>query len=450
MFGSFRKDRVMFKIAHRPLRAAVALPIALILALGASSVSAQAAGEDLAAAAFERRDYPQAAALWEERANQGDMEAASQLGNLYRLGLGVPRDAEYAHNLLALAADAGVSEAQISIGLMLVKGEGVPANAAGGAKWIRRAADQGDAAGQYNLGLLYENGIGVSKDVGQARRWLQSAASQGHTRALERLETLSSVAGTPAPAESTDPSEDPTRPGPTAARAQAGEEGAPPSILRIRPDGQPAGPAQADAGAQSGASSGGGMAIRRVDAGAPEEEGRRRAELQAPAPQAAAPAPSATTAAATTAATTAATAQPLRVSVRAPEASTPAASVTAAAPRPAATPATPKPAAASGAVADQRKAALAAYDKGDFAGALTLWGPLAAEGDAEAAFRLGRMANRGEGGGQDAKAAWMLWRAAAAQGHRGAITALHNLAIRMDPAVMEQMEQAFAAQREGR
>ncbi len=441
MFGSFRKDRVMFKIAHRPLRAAVALPIALILALGASSVSAQAAGEDLAAAAFERRDYAQAAALWEERANQGDMEAASQLGNLYRLGLGVPRDAEYAHNLLALAADAGVSEAQISIGLMLVKGEGVPANASGGAKWIRRAADQGDAAGQYNLGLLYENGIGVSKDIGQARRWLQSAASQGHTRALERLETLSSVAGTPAPAESSADSEDPARPGPTAARAQAGEDGAaPPSILRIRPDGQPAGPAQAETDAQSG----GGMAIRRVDAGASggSSEGAQ-AQVQAPAPQ-----PAATSAPPTTTTTTAASpAEPLRVAVRAPEGAAPAAAATATAPRPAAT---PKPAAASGAVADQHKAALAAYDAGDFAGALTLWGPLAAEGDAEAAFRLGRMANRGEGGGQDAKAAWMLWRAAAAQGHRGAITALHNLAIRMDPAVMEQMEQAFAAQREGR
>lgn len=431
MFGSFRKDRVMSRIVHRPFRAAVALPIALILALGASSVSAQAAGEDLAAAAFERRDYAQAAALWEERANQGDMEAASQLGNLYRLGLGVPRDAEYAHNLLALAADAGVSEAQISIGLMLVKGEGVPANAAGGAKWIRRAADQGDAAGQYNLGLLYENGIGVAKDIGQARRWLQSAASQGHARALERLETLSSVAGTPAPAEA---AEDPARPGPTAARAQAGEEAAPtPSILRIRPDGQPAGPAQAETDAQSG----GGMAIRRVDAGASggSSEGAQ-AQVQAPAPQ-----PAATSAPpATTTATAASPAEPLRVAVRAPEGAAPAA---------AATPATPKPA-ASGAVADQHKAALAAYDAGDFARALTLWGPLAAEGDAEAAFRLGRMANRGEGGGQDAKAAWMLWRAAAAQGHRGAITALHNLAIRMDPAVMEQMEQAFAAQREGR
>ncbi|MDD2870210.1 tetratricopeptide repeat protein, partial [Neomegalonema sp.] len=168
----------------RFVRASVALPLrslligALIVGLGAplTPLAAQAAGEDVAAAAFERRDFAEAAALWEERANQGDMEATSQLGNLYRLGLGVRRDPERARNLLRLAADAGVSEAQISLGLMHVKGEGLPVDAAEGARWIRRAADQGDAAGQYNLALLHENGLGVPRDLGQARRWLQSAA----------------------------------------------------------------------------------------------------------------------------------------------------------------------------------------------------------------------------------------------------------------------------------
>ncbi len=72
---------------------------------------------------------------------------------------------------------------------------------------------------------------------------------------------------------------------------------------------------------------------------------------------------------------------------------------------------------------------LAAAERGDFATALRLWQPLAAQGNAAAQFNLGIMYAYGKGVGQDFKEAMKWYRLAAAQGDAGAQT---NLGVMYD------------------
>lgn len=62
----------------------------------------------------------------------------------------------------------------------------------------------------------------------------------------------------------------------------------------------------------------------------------------------------------------------------------------------------------------------AAYNTGDYAGALRLWRPLAEQGDARAENNLGVMYENAKGVGQDVTEALRWYRLAAAQGYGGA------------------------------
>ena len=64
--------------------------------------------------------------------------------------------------------------------------------------------------------------------------------------------------------------------------------------------------------------------------------------------------------------------------------------------------------------------AKAAYERGDYAQALKILKPLAAQGVAEAQFNLGNMYDTGRGVTQDDKEAVKWWKLSAAQGHASA------------------------------
>ena len=78
------------------------------------------------------------------------------------------------------AADQGDAEAQFNLGVMYSLGEGVPKDYKQAVYWYRKAADQGHADAQSNLGFMYHEGRGVPKDDTQAVYWLRKAADQGH------------------------------------------------------------------------------------------------------------------------------------------------------------------------------------------------------------------------------------------------------------------------------
>jgi TPR repeat protein len=94
--------------------------------------------------AYRAGEYARAHTLWLERAEQGDANAAVNLGHLYERGLGVSRD-------LARAL-----------------------------AWYEQAAERGDPHAQYQVGLMYELGMGVEPDISTADYWYERAISFGY------------------------------------------------------------------------------------------------------------------------------------------------------------------------------------------------------------------------------------------------------------------------------
>ena len=109
------------------------------------------------------------------QAEQGDPDAQSILGNMYRLGRGVPQDEAEAVRWYRLAAEQGLAGWQ------------APSLRSGGTSQSLLAAKQGYALTQYNLGRMYFLGLGVLKNADEAVRRYRLAAEQGHAKAQGSL-----------------------------------------------------------------------------------------------------------------------------------------------------------------------------------------------------------------------------------------------------------------------
>lgn len=92
---------------------------------------------------------------WFAKAHEGGHRAAAnRLGEAYRDGAGVVRQADKAKNYFVIAAN------------------------------------QGDANAMYNLAKMYDGGLGETRDAGEALRWYTRAAEQGHEEAGAVVEGL--------------------------------------------------------------------------------------------------------------------------------------------------------------------------------------------------------------------------------------------------------------------
>lgn len=142
-----------------------------VLALAAPALADVKDGVD----AWSRGDYPAAVKEWQAPADQGDPDAMFNLGQAYRLGLGVTADASRAEYYYARAADAGHIRAADTYGLILFQSgrtkQALP--------FIEAAAKRGDPRSEYLLGLSYFNGDIVTKDWVKAYALLTLANSQG-------------------------------------------------------------------------------------------------------------------------------------------------------------------------------------------------------------------------------------------------------------------------------
>ena len=77
------------------------------------------------------------------------------------------------------AAEQGLAQAQLNLGECYRNGEGVDRDASEAVNLYRKAAAQGHAGGQCNLGLCYCRGVGVTNDYVEAYKWLSLASAQG-------------------------------------------------------------------------------------------------------------------------------------------------------------------------------------------------------------------------------------------------------------------------------
>ncbi len=132
-----------------------------------------------------------AAALILARAKAGDPNAQMLLGQMHRLGEGVPRDANASAYWYRQAAQQGLPDAQHNWAVALQHGFGVPANLPEAARWHQQAAMQGVPAAQYDLGRMYLFGKGVSANATRAFHWFDEAGRHSHRQAIFHLALMS-------------------------------------------------------------------------------------------------------------------------------------------------------------------------------------------------------------------------------------------------------------------
>lgn len=127
----------------------------LLLACLACAQGVNAATLEEAAAAQARGDLPVAIPMLTSLAESGNAEAMVRLGSLYQKGEGVSRDATQAAALYTRAAAAGNAEAQFNLGNMYLLGEGVPQDDDWAFTYYRQAAAQGHELAGKNVSEFY-------------------------------------------------------------------------------------------------------------------------------------------------------------------------------------------------------------------------------------------------------------------------------------------------------
>ncbi len=136
------------------------------------------------------RDYAEALKWYQRAAEKGFAPAQFNLGLAHELGRGVPADEPQAFRHYLLAAEQGFPAAQFNVGNMYATGRGVKQDLFEANLWFKQAADKGIVEAQFNLGLAYEEGRGVKKDDAQAVKWYRLAAERGFARAQYNLGLL--------------------------------------------------------------------------------------------------------------------------------------------------------------------------------------------------------------------------------------------------------------------
>ena len=147
--------------------------------------------------AYQKGDYEQALRLWRPLATQGDAEAQQNLGRMYEIGRGVPKDKAQAILWYRKAAEQDNAAAQYRLGMTYIYGQKPTADdIVVGLSWFEKAADQGYVDAQQSLGEIYEFGnSGVRRDHAKAVAWFRKAAQQGDARSLDRLISFAMTAG---------------------------------------------------------------------------------------------------------------------------------------------------------------------------------------------------------------------------------------------------------------
>ncbi|HEX3181680.1 MAG TPA: tetratricopeptide repeat protein [Beijerinckiaceae bacterium] len=80
--------------------------------------------------------------------------------------------------MVTKAAKQGHVRAASKLGLLYVLGVGVDQDYAEGVKWLKKAAERNDLIAQGTLAAMYSVGQGVSKDLNEANRWRNALAEQ--------------------------------------------------------------------------------------------------------------------------------------------------------------------------------------------------------------------------------------------------------------------------------
>ena len=125
------------------------------------------------------RDAARAAEFYRQSCLGGDAAGCNQLGTMYSAGEGVRRDPIRAAGLFEGVCDSGYAVGCHNLGFLYSNGEGLEEDQGRAAELYSRACEGGYAAGCYNLGRLYYRGEGVKEDHVRAAELSDRACEAG-------------------------------------------------------------------------------------------------------------------------------------------------------------------------------------------------------------------------------------------------------------------------------
>ena len=126
----------------------------------------------------------------QEKALQGDAQAAFELGEMHASGVGLPQNNTEAVRWYRIAAEKGNIKAQSLIGTAYHRGIGFAIDDIQATQWLNKAAEQMDPLAQFQLGEGFESGWVGQKDNAEAYKWYLLSASQGYTKANKKVTSI--------------------------------------------------------------------------------------------------------------------------------------------------------------------------------------------------------------------------------------------------------------------
>jgi len=154
------------------------------------SLNLNAATFDDAVASYLNKDYKKAFLIFEELANEGNVNAQYNLAMFYYKGIGVPKNKIFAFIWFDTASKKGHKLAQNRLGYMYEKGEikGTKSEKKAVKEFFKSAVQNYDMA-QLNLAMKYNSNI-KEESLKIARFWYEKAANNGNTAAMNNLANM--------------------------------------------------------------------------------------------------------------------------------------------------------------------------------------------------------------------------------------------------------------------
>ncbi|MDD9908421.1 MAG: tetratricopeptide repeat protein [Ahrensia sp.] len=139
----------------------------------------KAAKIDEAFGAFQRGYYLTAFSLALPRAEAGDPNAQTLIGELYANGYGVARDVKKALEWYRFGAEGGNPDAQFALGNALLQGTSIELNREEGRKFLEMSAKAGHVRAAFNLAQLITSDRPTWAGFKNALPWYRQAAEGG-------------------------------------------------------------------------------------------------------------------------------------------------------------------------------------------------------------------------------------------------------------------------------
>ena len=134
---------------------------------------------------YQMQRYELSRSWLEQAANQGHAGAMNQLAWIYREGLGVTEDLDYAVVWHRHSAEANYPRAMTNLAYLYSIGKGVEKDLETSERWYKRAAELNSASGIYAVAVYYLNGTGgMQKNEQEGVGLLMKSAQLGHKRAM--------------------------------------------------------------------------------------------------------------------------------------------------------------------------------------------------------------------------------------------------------------------------